>query len=164
MKLRDLVFHFSLPTQRCFQGRRMERMRQTLFSAYAEVFPSVSDYFHLNLSFLCLRRGVSSTLRFQIRPPLLFSAYAEVFPLMLLRRPRKPPFLCLRRGVSGCRESRRRREALFSAYAEVFLKGISNTSGGVSFLCLRRGVSHSGETRSWRICFSLPTQRCFQRN
>ena len=74
----------------------------TLFSAYAEVFPSLpvcpkpTVSFSLptqrcfplgrnkklaDLTFLCLRRGVSSVLLVVPFSVLLFSAYAEVFPL-----------------------------------------------------------------------------------
>ncbi len=33
--------HFSLPTQRCFQGGQLKDMFGGLFSAYAEVFPHI---------------------------------------------------------------------------------------------------------------------------
>ena len=111
---------FSLPTQRCFPPEKGKGAALDLFSAYAEVFPVVSDALAALAAFLCLRRGVSIPAR-----PFLVPGVT---------------FLCLRRGVSGreCRRSYHRhfslptqrcflkpsgvhlRTMLFSAYAEVF--------------------------------------------
>ena len=91
---------FSLPTQRCFRVARIELQLVSLFSAYAEVFPAQGFRYLPEISFLCLRRGVSNIInqscyhdRFSLPtqrcfrghclPQLqerLFSAYAEVFP------------------------------------------------------------------------------------
>ena len=131
---------FSLPTQRCFLPLFRDRLRPSLFSAYAEVFPAPAHRIRSRPSFLCLRRGVShglsklSAIRFfslptqrcfyieAVRPDLdpLFSAYAEVFP---------PPADCIRRRWP--------------------------------FLCLRRGVSVAIKAAPALARFSLPTQRCF---
>ena len=50
---------FSLPTQRCFYQGINQEEKQSLFSAYAEVFPSMFGVDFPTPSFLCLRRGVS---------------------------------------------------------------------------------------------------------
>ena len=132
-----------------------------LFSAYAEVFPSLTANSSIRAAFLCLRRGVSHrqpgvrtsedfslpTQRcFQAEEmekaaPELFSAYAEVFLSDPLPAPEFKPFLCLRRGVSRTRLVDDRRRRLFSAYAEVFLCLLRLMRSFPSFLCLRRGVS-----------------------
>ena len=90
---------FSLPTQRCFLSATAQLQQHPLFSAYAEVFlhhwrPGLAQ-----LTFLCLRRGVSRSggpcvltrcfslptqrcfLPGYVVPTrvFLFSAYAEVF-------------------------------------------------------------------------------------
>ena len=51
---------FSLPTQRCFPKIAGLPARIRLFSAYAEVFPPEDTTFPVAVTFLCLRRGVSS--------------------------------------------------------------------------------------------------------
>ena len=71
---------FSLPTQRCFQIRNTYMFPLSLFSAYAEVFPVYASGTGRGLSFLCLRRGVSSAMPKGGGAVQLFSAYAEVFP------------------------------------------------------------------------------------
>ena len=132
---------FSLPTQRCFPPEKGKGAALDLFSAYAEVFPVVSDALAALAAFLCLRRGVSRFTRaiapsesfslptqrcFQMITTttlkgVLFSAYAEVF---LKKKPDYiaiATFLCLRRGVSHPYRPKTRRPKLFSAYAEVFL-------------------------------------------
>ena len=92
-------FSFSLPTQRCFRYRASEPCRNSLFSAYAEVFPWLPYRRYYGRPFLCLRRGVSKTKHYDIYQiifslptqrcfcrvhpatsyTVLFSAYAEVF-------------------------------------------------------------------------------------
>ena len=59
-------------------------LKDMLFSAYAEVFPTASRLSERKAAFLCLRRGVSwrRTIYPNRRP--LFSAYAEVFPCFLV--------------------------------------------------------------------------------
>ena len=54
---------FSLPTQRCFPRPPHRRRSIRLFSAYAEVFLSLSIILSRFRTFLCLRRGVSDTAR-----------------------------------------------------------------------------------------------------
>ena len=152
---------FSLPTQRCFQSAIPFFPRGALFSAYAEVFPSMAGKPLFRQTFLCLRRGVSSRRDYMKPGALLFSAYAEVFPLKLEVKLHTQPFLCLRRGVSDFGDTRRchhhfslptqrcfwleihivRRIPLFSAYAEVFLAFRAFAVTSAPFLCLRRGVS-----------------------
>ena len=152
---------FSLPTQRCFPPRGFPFRSNRLFSAYAEVFPSVPQRSGRDRSFLCLRRGVSRVQtdlwnllyfslptqrcfcrRIQCRHCRgLFSAYAEVFLSTVSRRRKSLPFLCLRRGVSPCRPSLWESLPLFSAYAEVFLTKQKHSGFIRAFLCLRRGVS-----------------------
>ena len=73
------IAYFSLPTQRCFPNLRTEQVMAELFSAYAEVFPSLTANSSIRAAFLCLRRGVSHPYRPKTRRPKLFSAYAEVF-------------------------------------------------------------------------------------
>ena len=51
-----------------------------LFSAYAEVFPTMLKVVSEEQPFLCLRRGVSQCRGLQYLVVRLFSAYAEVFP------------------------------------------------------------------------------------
>ena len=90
---------FSLPTQRCFYAEQVPPWIPPLFSAYAEVFPLAACFLCSDLTFLCLRRGVSlgrligegscgfslPTQRCFLRhscdnvKSTLFSAYAEVF-------------------------------------------------------------------------------------
>ena len=53
---------FSLPTQRCFRSENHLAVRWRLFSAYAEVFLHIACAANQDISFLCLRRGVSSLL------------------------------------------------------------------------------------------------------
>ena len=53
--------HFSLPTQRCFQGTEIAAAPVSLFSAYAEVFLYAGFCLRVCFAFLCLRRGVSLT-------------------------------------------------------------------------------------------------------
>ena len=134
--------HFSLPTQRCFQGCIQDTVCANLFSAYAEVFRTSGRCRHISRPFLCLRRGVSSAGDSLILTLRLFSAYAEVF-LTLKPQPRdRVSFLCLRRGVSSSRPPKYSYCGfslptqrcfpvvshspalflLFSAYAEVFLQ------------------------------------------
>ena len=111
-----------------------------LFSAYAEVFPTLSTGFATPLTFLCLRRGVSRTGR--------SSCLNQCFSL--------PTQRCfLRYKTSGNPGS------LFSAYAEVFPGTILVRVASAAFLCLRRGVSICQIERRKTGSFSLPTQRCF---
>ena len=132
---------FSLPTQRCFQRKALGICRRYLFSAYAEVFPTLLTKVVTMIAFLCLRRGVSWFCRWFSSFTLLFSAYAEVFPRQVVTTLPKISFLCLRRGVSKascgldaqyCFSLPTQRcfsgalkafaeGSLFSAYAEVFL-------------------------------------------
>ena len=51
---------FSLPTQRCFPPVGIPGDAKELFSAYAEVFPALKIGGEYVVSFLCLRRDVSS--------------------------------------------------------------------------------------------------------
>ena len=131
---------FSLPTQRCFCLWLKRRLRTTLFSAYAEVFPVFSENTLFVAAFLCLRRGVSdrrklhpdmipfslptqrcfSVRHFHDRQFHLFSAYAEVFLCAADAGAVPLPFLCLRRGVSAKHGLPHPIHPLFSAYAEVF--------------------------------------------
>ena len=131
---------FSLPTQRCFRPVWAIRIRQLLFSAYAEVFLSPKAPKPWKATFLCLRRGVSPGYRKSDRIAPLFSAYAEVFPVVSDALAALAAFLCLRRGVSLlCKvddamldfslptqrcflkpSGVHLRTMLFSAYAEVF--------------------------------------------
>ena len=50
---------FSLPTQRCFYIEAVRPDLDPLFSAYAEVFLEFARFTPGNVTFLCLRRGVS---------------------------------------------------------------------------------------------------------
>ena len=50
---------FSLPTQRCFSPPSRNSCGVSLFSAYAEVFPTTKIGQTDAGAFLCLRRGVS---------------------------------------------------------------------------------------------------------
>ena len=50
---------FSLPTQRCFCIGGLDDADAGLFSAYAEVFPVITNGTAIDTAFLCLRRGVS---------------------------------------------------------------------------------------------------------
>ena len=94
------AFSFSLPTQRCFSVCHYRDWQLHLFSAYAEVF-LVGPYVHfLHISFLCLRRGVST----RLFPPLPLTSFSlptqRCFSSCRRRFHRPFPFLCLRRGVS----------------------------------------------------------------
>ena len=55
-----LFFTFSLPTQWCFWVDRFDLRFTVLFSAYAEVFPTLRFFSTAVPAFLCLRRGVST--------------------------------------------------------------------------------------------------------
>ena len=131
---------FSLPTQRCFRVARIELQLVSLFSAYAEVFPAQGFRYLPEISFLCLRRGVSNIIN--------QSCYHDRFSL--------PTQRCFCRRIQ-CRHCR----GLFSAYAEVFLSTVSRRRKSLPFLCLRRGVSSGHQEASSGSAFSLPTQRCF---
>ena len=91
---------FSLPTQRCFLVVPAVGVRDVLFSAYAEVFPGISVPQAICLTFLCLRRGVSTKAD-------------EVLAALRFSLPTQRCFLFSDLGVSW--------KDLFSAYAEVFL-------------------------------------------
>ena len=58
--------HFSLPTQRCFRVSPRSGSLEFLFSAYAEVFLSPTGSAYSVETFLCLRRGVSRTVRIRL--------------------------------------------------------------------------------------------------
>ena len=91
---------FSLPTQRCFRVARIELQLVSLFSAYAEVFPAQGFRYLPEISFLCLRRGVSVV--------IVFRNYKKDFSL--------PTQRCFSGALKAFAEG-----SLFSAYAEVFL-------------------------------------------
>ena len=112
--------NFSLPTQRCFCSGRASAPGLRLFSAYAEVFPSLKPGVPFFMAFLCLRRGVST-------------AGASSGPCALFSLPTQRCFPC----ASAWRSSGK----LFSAYAEVFLQPHDEPEKRKAFLCLRRGVS-----------------------
>ena len=131
---------FSLPTQRCFSTGVISAFGESLFSAYAEVFPSGARQGQRLTPFLCLRRGVS------VANPK--NRIVDGFSLPTQRcfqRWRSMGYCCL----------------LFSAYAEVFLVRAMSLKKLPTFLCLRRGVSVTAYGRQAEIIFSLPTQRCF---
>ena len=111
-----------------------------LFSAYAEVFPSVPQRSGRDRSFLCLRRGVSRV-------------QTDLWNLLYFSLPTQRCF-CRRIQCRHCR-------GLFSAYAEVFPVEHNLEVAVRPFLCLRRGVSIDGYRVDYTIDFSLPTQRCF---
>ena len=111
---------FSLPTQRCFPPRGFPFRSNRLFSAYAEVFPSVPQRSGRDRSFLCLRRGVSRV-------------QTDLWNLLYFSLPTQRCF-CRRIQCRHCR-------GLFSAYAEVFPLWERCDLDTLSFLCLRRGVS-----------------------
>ena len=158
---------FSLPTQRCFRdGFRVLRPRG-LFSAYAEVFPGISVPQAICLTFLCLRRGVSTkadevlaALRFSLPTQRcflfsdlgvswkdLFSAYAEVFLAKTLLERRRTHFSLPTQRCFRVSPRSGSLEFLFSAYAEVFLSPTGSAYSVETFLCLRRGVSRTVRIR-----------------
>ena len=132
--------NFSLPTQRCFYRDIGELIPYALFSAYAEVFPTLMTCTTPRSTFLCLRRGVSQYGKSQ----------KEIAAFSL------PTQRCFRLGIH-----RKRQKELFSAYAEVFPRDSTGLGDQPSFLCLRRGVSCTTVKCSVYTNFSLPTQRCF---
>ena len=93
-------------------------------------------------AFLCLRRGVSSSVGYELEE-MSFSL---------------PTQRCFLRILAA-----KFYEVLFSAYAEVFLCLKSFLHALKAFLCLRRGVSQCGASFEGGTHFSLPTQRCFDR-
>ena len=95
----DAAF-FSLPTQRCFQSKYAAVDYGSLFSAYAEVFPSTLKTPRKASPFLCLRRGVSRSST----------------PNAMIRSFSLPTQRCFFLSISEGWE-----RSLFSAYAEVFL-------------------------------------------
>ena len=111
-----------------------------LFSAYAEVFPSLRALSPLPGTFLCLRRGVSA-------------AVGAVSTIATFSLPTQRCFLPT--------DQKAKDRQLFSAYAEVFLSERQPFNDWASFLCLRRGVSSWQRSARSVSCFSLPTQRCF---
>ena len=131
---------FSLPTQRCFQLNTIWKWRFVLFSAYAEVFPSMDIVWITRLTFLCLRRGVSRALFLRLMEQRFSLPTQRCFLFVLC--------------VVWC-------DALFSAYAEVFPKTQAFKPPELAFLCLRRGVSAQEAVWGAACNFSLPTQRCF---
>ena len=121
-------------------GQAIRERQMELFSAYAEVFPSVPQRSGRDRSFLCLRRGVSRV-------------QTDLWNLLYFSLPTQRCF-CRRIQCRHCR-------GLFSAYAEVFLSTVSRRRKSLPFLCLRRGVSSGHQEASSGSAFSLPTQRCF---
>ncbi len=111
---------FSPRTRRCFRCKGLPPCRGTVFSAYAEVFLTLSALKAERLGFLRVRGGVSSSRiylfifpRFSPRTrrcfhnPLrllftdtVFSAYAEVFLYIILYNLSRYCFLRVRGGVS----------------------------------------------------------------
>ena len=112
-----------------------------LFSAYAEVFPSL----------WLPETGIRS---FSLPTQRCFSVSG-------LKRRKFRTFLCLRRGVSLWDIPDCSIPSLFSAYAEVFLSPELFMPRMSAFLCLRRGVSTHLAVVDELHAFSLPTQRCF---
>ena len=159
--VRCLTSLFSLPTQRCFLLLDRAKTASELFSAYAEVFPSVvrEEVEHHDFSLPTQRCFLDTKLSAKISQ--LFSAYAEVFPVVTVAFVMVVTFLCLRRGVSvmppglflfftfslptqRCFQLAGRVGSLgvlFSAYAEVFPFYSQSKRAPPPFLCLRRGVS-----------------------
>ena len=153
----------------------------SLFSAYAEVFPSPTTPTPPSRAFLCLRRGVSQRENLVSHLWTFSLPTQRCFSFESPKRDEAPAFLCLRRGVSltgsfnpgGLGFSLPTQRCfekgvlaadlvrLFSAYAEVFLTLGVFWKISKTFLCLRRGVSEGREALPREICFSLPTQRCF---
>ena len=131
---------FSLPTQRCFLNRCDVRLVNSLFSAYAEVFPAEVPPPEGQITFLCLRRGVSDK--------GVASENVGDFSL--------PTQRCFRQRMPAILPP-----PLFSAYAEVFLSSARWTTPCLTFLCLRRGVSLIVLLHASAVIFSLPTQWCF---
>ena len=131
---------FSLPTQRCFQTRTARRCAESLFSAYAEVFPGKPSFRSTSTAFLCLRRGVSLVVHGENRLIAFSLPTQRCFPFR--RR-----IVCV--------------QGLFSAYAEVFPLHRGAAEADRAFLCLRRGVSDPDDMYNTKVDFSLPTQRCF---
>ena len=141
-----------------------------LFSAYAEVFPMAERMVLLAIAFLCLRRGVSSPLRFSGKEVCFSLPTQRCFLKAPLVQRCFFPFLCLRRGVSNrlayglnvavfslptqrCFPPAGMEPpvfGLFSAYAEVFLIQCSRVACLWPFLCLRRGVSRYLASVLWR--------------
>ena len=158
---------FSLPTQRCFLVVPAVGVRDVLFSAYAEVFPGISVPQAICLTFLCLRRGVSTkadevlaALRFSLPTQRcflfsdlgvswkdLFSAYAEVFLAKTLLERRRTHFSLPSQRCFRVSPRSGSLEFLFSAYAEVFLSPTGSAYSVETFLCLRRGVSRTVRIR-----------------
>ena len=132
--------NFSLPTQRCFYRDIGELIPYALFSAYAEVFPTLMTCTTPRSTFLCLRRGVSQYGKSQKE----IAAFSLPTQRCFLH---DSEMLCLHK--------------LFSAYAEVFPPRDLTVVELVAFLCLRRGVSRASAAGNRRRAFSLPTQRCF---
>ena len=158
---------FSLPTQRCFLTAPIKRGEDTLFSAYAEVFPVFLAFAGVLAAFLCLRRGVSTWLppylqRLSFSLPtqrcfqmparstpavVLFSAYAEVFLAKTLLERRRTHFSLPTQRCFRVSPRSGSLEFLFSAYAEVFLSPTGSAYSVETFLCLRRGVSRTVRIR-----------------
>ena len=161
MRVQAIQSSFSLPTQRCFLCRRMSRVPDSLFSAYAEVFLGEGRGLRGFCAFLCLRRGVSSRIHMCKKRTYFSLPTQRCFSGRTASMYSFQAFLCLRRGVSQRGEDRFRSRPLFSAYAEVFPPPVGVVIGFPAFLCLRRGVSRRSSPPRPQSCFSLPTQRCF---
>ena len=111
-----------------------------VFSACAEMFLKRLDFLRLGLSFLCMSRDVSLSLRTCFFG-LSFSLHAQ-------------------RCFSWIGSAGIRRE-VFSACAEMFLNRTKIFSNIISFLCMRRDVSFTARLLRSMRKFSLHAQRCF---
>ena len=110
---------FSLHAQRCFQLYHHDPALHFVFSACAEMFPTVKEDQDSSESFLCIRRDVS--LWIDWKPS------ATAFSLHAQR--------CSCRAIQG-----RRKHAVFSVCAEMFPAKRSRFSTSIRFLCMRRDL------------------------
>ncbi len=131
---------FSPRTRRCFSIYERDKVVEKVFSAYAEVFPILLNFFFLQRCFLRVRGGVSTAprktnvgARFSPRTRRCFSSRGT-HPLSI---------------------------RVFSAYAEVFPRRNWSNCCTKSFLRVRGGVSTSRPNMPRAVPFSPRTRRCF---
>ena len=170
-------------TRRYFQEPKIFLDFKKLFSAHAEVFPSLAPASSIPLPLLRTRGGISHNHTNQGAVPVLFSAHAEVFPVQFVLSRSFSPLLRTRGGISGSpmagtsmrfSSPHTRRYfppnrplggdiSLFSAHAEVFPSQRCAPSTESALLRTRGGISPMENKNGWHHTSSPHTRRYFLR-
>ena len=169
-------------TRRYFQEPKIFLDFKKLFSAHAEVFPSLAPASSIPLPLLRTRGGISHNHTNQGAVPVLFSAHAEVFPVQFVLSRSFSPLLRTRGGISGSpmagtsmrfSSPHTRRYfppnrplggdiSLFSAHAEVFPRWRTKMVGITPLLRTRGGISCVSGDEAVGAVSSPHTRRYFR--